>query len=247
MSISTHWYYLLVNLGCLLVPFIFSFHPKLKFYQQWKAFAIGVLIMMAIFIPWDIFFTANGIWGFNDKYTCGVFIQGLPIEEWLFFICIPYASVFTYHCFSILLKETPAQSFLNYLAWIIAVVNIVIAIVYYDRWYTFIAHLLCSLLLFYHLFICKSKFLPMFMFMYMIILIPFILSNGVLTGVDFWTYAFINFDVENIREKIVWYNNEHNLRLRIFSVPIDDIAYGMSMLLLTTTVFERFKTATKPL
>lgn len=246
MSISTHWYYLLVNLGCLIVPFIFSFHPKLKFYKQWKAFAIGVIVMMAIFIPWDIFFTAKGIWGFNEKYTCGIFFQGLPIEEWLFFICIPYACVYTYHCFSILLKTIPASKFFHYLAWFAAVVNLIIAIVYHERWYTFSAHLLCSALLFYHLLIKKSKFLSLFMFMYVIILVPFILSNGVLTGIDFWQYPIINFDVENIHEKIVWYNNEHNLRLRTFSVPIDDIAYGLAMLLLTITVYERFKTTTKP-
>jgi lycopene cyclase domain-containing protein len=243
---STHWYYMLVNLGCLIVPFLFSFHPKLQFHKQWKAFLQGTLAMMALFIPWDIFFTAQGIWGFNSKYTCGLFLFGLPIEEWLFFICIPYACVFTYHCFGILMRKEPDSKLWNGIAWLLIIACFTIAIVYHHHWYTCASHALCGLLLFYHVFWRHSPYLPRFLFMYTIILIPFILSNGVLTGIDFWNYSFINKDVHAIREMIVWYDNSHNLGIRIFSVPVDDISYGLTMLLLVVTVFERYKNTTKP-
>ena len=88
--------YLLLNLGSLSIPFLFSFHPKLKFYKYWKPLTIGIITSMLIFIPWDIIFTAKGIWGFNDDYFLGTKLFHLPIEEWLFFICIPYACVFTH-------------------------------------------------------------------------------------------------------------------------------------------------------
>ena len=45
---------------------------------------------MGVFIPWDIIFTINEIWGFNPDYLKGAKILSLPYEEWLFFICIPY-------------------------------------------------------------------------------------------------------------------------------------------------------------
>ena len=48
------------------IPFLFSFHPKLKFYKKWKSLFIAIALTMLIFIPWDIIFTKNGIWGFND-------------------------------------------------------------------------------------------------------------------------------------------------------------------------------------
>ena len=236
---DTHFYYMAVNLGCVGVPFIFSFHPKLNFFKNWKALLVGTIAMMALFIPWDIYFTANGIWSFNPKYVTGKFIYGLPIEEWLFFICIPYACVFTYSCMKLFLPKNFSSKFLTALLYATCFTFLIVAATHTERWYTFAAHLLSGLFLALHLFIFKTRYLATFMLTFLIILVPFLASNGILTGVTFWDYSFINFDVDNITEKIVSYNNEHNLRLRLFSMPIDDIAYGMLMLLLTTTVYEK--------
>ncbi len=235
---NPHYYYMLVNLSCVGVPFLFSFHPRLKFYLKWKYFAVGALFMGALFIPWDIFFTHKGIWGFNDKYTIGFKIINLPIEEWLFFICIPYACCFTYHCLPLLIKKPPSNKLGKALALTTAILALAIAFTHVGQWYTFAAHFLCAAFLLLHLFVFKSNYLHWFFLMYIIILVPFLTSNGVLTGVEFWNYAFFNFDVDAITEKIVWYNNDHNLRFRLFSMPADDLAYGMLMLLLTITGYE---------
>ncbi|MDX1784200.1 MAG: lycopene cyclase domain-containing protein, partial [Aequorivita vladivostokensis] len=64
--------YLLLDIASLSVPFLFSFHPKLKFYKLWKYFFPATFIMMAFFIPWDIIFTQQGFWGFNEKYLSGI-------------------------------------------------------------------------------------------------------------------------------------------------------------------------------
>src|SRR5690349_12042868 len=132
---STHLYYLFVNLGCIIVPFLFSFHPKLMFYKQWKLFVLGIAAMMAIFIPWDIYFTSTKVWGFNPEYILGCYIGSIPVEEWLFFICIPYACLFTYHCFKVLINNIPATVFLNILVWLSMIACFIIAAMYYDRAY----------------------------------------------------------------------------------------------------------------
>jgi lycopene cyclase domain-containing protein len=236
---STHWYYILVNLGCLIVPLIFSFHPKLQFYKQWKAFGVATIIMMAIFIPWDMYFTSQGIWGFNSKYVSGLFLLNLPVEEWLFFICIPFACTYTWHCIKVLVDKVPFPAFFKSMAWAFAVISLVVAAAFMGRWYTFTAHLVCGLFLLYHLLILKSYYISRFMFVFTLILIPFIITNGILTGIRFWEYDFVNLQPNNITEKIVWYDNSHNLGVRIFSMPLDDVAYGLTMLLLVITVYEK--------
>lgn len=76
------------------------------------------------------------------------------------------------------------------------------------------------------------------MLTFLLLLIPFIGSNGILTGITFWEYPFINSDAASITEKIVWYNADHNLPYRIFTMPVDDLSYGMTMLLFAVTIFE---------
>ncbi len=233
-------YYLLINLGCISIPLIFSFHPWLKFYRNWKALFAGIIAMMLIFIPWDIYFTKIGVWGFNDEYISGIYLFNLPIEEWLFFICIPYACLFTYHCAKFFTKGKKLPDILHLIAWITAIICGLTAILHHDKLYTFFAHFFCCILLLYHLIIRKSNYLKLFMLTFLVLLLPFVISNGFLTGVHFWEYPFINTDVENITEKIVWYNNTENLGIRIFTMPLDDISYGLTMLLLVTTVYETF-------
>lgn len=235
---SEAFYYLLVDLGCLSIPFLFSFHPKLNFYKKWRPFVIGTFTMLIIFVLWDMYFTSLGVWGFNNTYLTGIYIGNLPLEEILFFICIPYASVFTYHCFSIFTAGKSLSSAFLILPWIIAITCFVVGFMHYDKWYTASTHFSCGLFLLFHLLYLKSKYLKTFMLTFLVLLIPFILSNGVLTGITFWEYPFINTHPEGVADMIVWYNNAENLSIRIFSMPVDDLSYGLTMLLLVVTIYE---------
>ena len=93
-----HYTYLLVDLCCIIVPFLFSFHPTINFYKQWRFFWLPCLVTAFIFLVWDVLFTREGVWSFNRGYVCGLYFCSLPLEEYLFFICIPYAAVFTWFC-----------------------------------------------------------------------------------------------------------------------------------------------------
>jgi len=57
-----------------------------------------------------------------------------------------------------------------------------------------------------------------------------ILSNGVLTGLDFWKYPVLHSDASIIRDQIVWYHPGHNTGWRIFSMPADDMVYNLLLI-----------------
>src|SRR5664279_4624256 len=90
--------YLVIDLLVVLVPFGFSFHRKIKFHQNFLPFFFANMVSAICFVGWDLVFTRNAVWGFNKHYITGVRISVLPVEEVLFFFCIPFSCLFTYHC-----------------------------------------------------------------------------------------------------------------------------------------------------
>lgn len=220
--------YLYLNLGSFIIPFLFSFHPKLQFYKKWKYLFPAIAIMMAFYISWDIVFTNARFWGFNDTYITGYTFFNLPIEEWLFFICIPYACLFTHHSLTFLFPKLTFSLQSTSIMHATMVTAMVIALWYfYDRWYTMInfGYTIILLGLVYNNMPKKlAQFLPTFS----IILLPFLFVNGVLTG------SFI----EN---QVVWYDNTENIGVRIFTIPIEDTMYALGMLLTVYVLMEWFE------
>ncbi|MEX0997656.1 MAG: lycopene cyclase domain-containing protein [Flavobacteriaceae bacterium] len=227
--------YLWLNLGSFSIPFLYSFHPKLKLYKKWKYMFPAIGIMMLFFIPWDIVFTANGYWGFNPKYLTGLYIVNLPIEEWLFFICIPYACIFTHYAllyyFPNMQLPEKATTRLTYL---LVLSMAVLVILFHDRWYPVInygyAIVLLALVLRY-----EKELLQKYYLTFLVMLIPFFIVNGVLTG------SFIE-------EQVVWYDNSQNLSVRLFTIPVEDSIYAFTMILTPLVITEywvRKKSITK--
>lgn len=220
--------YFLLNLGSFIIPFLFSFHPKIKFYKLWKYFFPATFIMMAFFVSWDIIFTQNGLWGFNEKYLSGITLVNLPLEEWLFFVCITYACLFTLYSFKNLLpKFRFSDKSAEIIYFTLQTVFIVILLYFYDRWYTAVdfAYAIILLALVYNY---KRDALNVFFPVFIILLIPFFVVNGFLTGS--W-----------IHEQVVWYNDAENLGIRIGTVPIEDSVYALTMLLTVYVLMEKFK------
>ena len=217
--------YLLVDLGAIAVPLLFSFHPKIQLYKRWHLLWPAILLSLVPFVIWDSYFTKIGVWGFNPKYLVGTYLFGLPIEEILFFVCIPYACLFTYYCFRIYHKTDYTLKNENLITGIFLCFTLAMGITYYDRYYTsWTAVGLVAFLLFLK-FIVKARWLSLFYFSHMFLLIPFFIVNGILTG-------------SGLDEPVVWYNNAENIGIRIFTIPFEDIFYGMLMLLLNTFLFE---------
>lgn len=217
--------YLLINIASVIVPLIFSFHPKIQFYKQWRYFFPALAISLLIFIPWDVYFTHIGVWGFNARHLIGLTVFNLPIEEVLFFICIPYSCVFTYHCLYILIKRNYFLQFENTISVILVLLLLVVSIFNVNKLYTSVTFGALALFIIFLKYVLHIKWLHRFYFAYLFLMIPFFTVNGILTG-------------SGIDEPVVWYNNAQNLNIRILTIPFEDVFYGMLLLLLTISVYE---------
>lgn len=207
--------YLLIDLGCIIVPFLVSFHPKLKFYLKWKNFLLANIIVSTFFLIWDEVFTHKGVWGFNPDYVTGFYIGSMPIEEVLFFICIPYACVFTYHCFRILIPQFRFKEKVSFNITIAMTAFLVVMAAFnIDKAYTFYTAIFTSIFLIFSRFY-KINLSSVYT-TYLAVIPFFLISNGYLTG------SFTP-------EPIVWYNDAENLAIRVFTIPVEDFVYGFLM------------------
>lgn len=220
--------YLLINVASFSIPFLYSFEKKMRFIQYWKSVFLAIVIVAVPFLVWDVIFTQNGVWGFNPMYYLGITIFGLPIEEILFFICIPYASIFTHYAFVYFFPNLKLSNSVTRITTILLfMLGMVVLIMAFPKAYTTVDFSLFAILMLYAL-ISKDHILNRFYITFLLVLVPFFIVNGLLTG------SFIP-------EEVVWYNNAENLGIRIGTVPVEDIFYAFSMLYMSLILIEKFK------
>ena len=220
--------YLILNIASFIIPFLYSFENRMKYIRRWKSIFPAIIITAIFFIIWDIIFTKMGVWRFNPRYHSGIDFFELPIEEWLFFICIPYASIFIHFAFHYFYpKVSLSDKTVRTIYWILILVLIPTIILHLDKWYTAVNYSVLVLILTYTVFRIPNV-LNTFFITFLIILIPFTLVNGILTG------SFID-------EPVVIYNNAENLGIRLGTIPIEDIGYAFTMLLMSLVLIKKIE------
>lgn len=65
-------------------------------YRRWRRWLPSVLPVLGIFVIWDRYAIAERHWWFDPRQTLGISGPfGIPLEEYLFFIVVPIASILT--------------------------------------------------------------------------------------------------------------------------------------------------------
>lgn len=82
--------YLIVLSGLFLTSFFLEKKYHMHLYQSRKERRIIPLIFFVIGTIWDSFAVYRGHWYFNTTKLIGIKIGLLPLEEYLFFLIIPY-------------------------------------------------------------------------------------------------------------------------------------------------------------
>jgi lycopene cyclase domain-containing protein len=233
--LNAHYTYFLILAASLAGPLLLSFDKKVAYHRQWKFLFPALLLPALFFIVWDELKTRTGVWSFSTEHTVGLKIGSLPIEEVLFFIVVPYCCVFIYECMRAYFPGIIAKKRGRTVLLFMGEAFFVIAILNWGKNYTFYTSLFNALfigLLYLFPKWFKGFDASSFLVSYCVVVIPFLIVNGFLTAIP-----------------VVSYNDAENLGYRIFSflpwpmrnIPVEDIFYGMLLILMNVALFEKLR------
>ena len=175
------------------------------------------------------FFTSKGIWSFNSDYITGIYFFNQPMEEILFFICIPFSCVFTYYCldkFYDLNWKLKAET--NFCI-IFSLALLLVGLIFWNKQYTSFTFISLGLISLALKLIAKVNWFGKVISVYTVLIIPFLIVNGILTGTG-------------IKGAVVLYNNAEIIGLRLLTIPIEDLFYGLELFLLNVFFYKSLQT-----
>ena len=227
--LESKYLYLGILLATISYPLAQSFEWRIQLYKNWKALFVAIFSMILHFIHWDIWFTKEGVWWFNKNYTLGLTLFYLTVEEWLFFIIVPYACFFIYEVLNFYIKKDILYKAAKPFFIVLGLILIVFSIVYFPKYYTSLTFGLTGISCLVTVFL-KPNWMGRFLLMYLVSFIPFLIVNGLLTGCL-------------IKSPIVNYNPSEIIGFRILTIPIEDSIYNLLMLMIVVSVYEKFRKA----
>jgi len=216
--------YLIFNIIVISGPLLFGSFQKFYFMDRWRDTLISASIVAIPYIVWDALVTDTH-WIFNPQYTLNIRLAHLPIEEWLFFLTVPAACLFTWE---MILKRsdnsfTEFGKIVRYLAYVLPVIGVWLFLS--GKEYTGLVFFFIALAVFVDMYFKTDLVFQKRFYLYLALITLFIMIfNGYLT----W-------------RPIVLYGESYQLGFRIFTIPIEDFGYGFSLLFLCTVVYERIR------
>lgn len=214
--------YLLLDLFTLACPVVLSFEKKVHYFGVWLPSLLATFIIAIPFLIWDAVFTAHGYWGFNPRYNLGVEFFGLPIEEYLFFIVVPFACTFIYEVSNYYFSRFSLTNFNRILQVGISAYSLLLVFIGDSGMYTLSVQISSLIVLVIWMLNPRLKLIGV---AFLISLIPFLFVNGILTG------SFID-------QQVVWYSELEKVPHRIFTIPMEDVLYSFTLVVGNILVFE---------
>jgi lycopene cyclase domain-containing protein len=224
--LNPHYTYFLILACSLAGPLALSFDKKVAFYKKWKYVFAAMVLPALFYIIWDGYFAGENIWLFNADYIATkTNIYNLPLEEVLFFFVVPYCCTFVYECvrcyFPNLQSNKKADGFLWMLAFILLIVGFFTLKLRYTSYTSiFLAIFIFIIMGFRKHFSYFNS--TAFLVSYAIILIPYFIVNGFLTAIP-----------------VITYNDMENIAVRIYTIPIEDMFYGMLLVMMNVVGYEK--------
>ena len=219
--------YLLFNLIVIVGPVAVQFNRHIKYVSHWRTKLLTNGIVMIPYIIWDVLVTGSH-WRFNEAYTLDFRLLGLPIEEWLFFLTVPFGCLLVWET----LPHTDQWlTHLKSLRHIRTVLSLALPTGVWigstGKQYTGLVILCFGLVAVADILLKTDLLLQRKTYLYLAIVAGLILVfNGYLTA-----------------RPIVLYGETSQSGYRILTIPVEDFGYGFTLMLFNAMVYQKLKAA----
>ena len=214
--------YFLVLALIVIAPTLYLFDTRIQYSTKLKKALLSTAPVIAIFLIWDYFFTQIGVWSFNSDYVTGIKLFVLPIEEILFFPAVAFSMLFIWEVLKFILAKSEYKRGKS-MVFVWVLLNLIFLLLNTDKMYTVTvtsANILTSIILINRgLKVINDQRFWIFI---TLSIIPFMFINSILTGVP-----------------IVSYSAEHFSGILVWTIPLEDFFYNISLLTLYVWFYEK--------
>lgn len=213
--------YLIFNLAVLLPPLLISIFSDVKTYKNWRAIGAAILAVSIPFVLWDIWAAANNHWFFSSSYITAPRYFGLPLEEILFFVTVPFAMCFVW---DVLAKYIPNKPVSDILAAtgvsLLSLASIVLLLAQWSRGYTRSAALAMAIGL---IVVVASGWWRRnrFWWFQLLLVTIFFIANTFLTALP-----------------VITYGADSAIEYRIGTIPLEDFLFNFALINLFVIAYD---------
>ena len=216
--------FLYLNLTLFLIPIVLAVDKKAFALQNIRSLVVPSLIVTLIFSETGVFFSGLKVWTFNPDFLLGLSYRQLPLEMYLFYFTFSFACLGIYTYLNAKFPKNDLQKYSLSLSNLLLGIMVAMFFFAYSKWYTVIIFAILFLLLLYIEYKNQLRFMYKFYRAFVVCLLPFYLSFGILCNVPILTYKA-----------------EETIDVNLINIPFENHFYMMGMLLLGVYFMEVFK------
>lgn len=216
--------YLLLNLLIFIGPLVMSFEKQVRFAAKWRHAFPAIFLAAIPFLIWDAAVTGRH-WWFNERYTLDFRVAGLPVEECLFFLTVPFAGLFVWEVSGFYFADKYLV-FMRRVAYALRLLPLFgIAAFLGGKEYTGLMLIALGVSAILDRLLQTNLFL----------------RRRLLTNLACVLILTLVFNSYLTWRPIVLYDKAYQLGVRIGTIPIEDFGYGISLILIATIFYEALK------
>lgn len=212
--------FLYLNLFLFLIPIALALDKKVFT----RSLLASSLIVTLIFSETGVFFAGLKVWTFNPVYLIGITYRHLPLEMYLFYFTFSLTCLGIYNYLNVKFPKNDLQKYSLSLSNLLLGIIVAMLFFAYTKWYTATTFTILLLLMLYIEYKNQLRFMYKFYRAFVVCLIPFYISFGILCNMP-----------------IIRYNAAETIDVNLFRIPLENHFYMMAMLLLGVYFVEVFK------